>query len=87
MSNFEVVGHELKIKLYKGPPLNLRMGGGGNDELYITNRLGRALKMSSFIKCTYKTVIKMNNLFHTESAQNYYFKNIPSLHGRFNVCP
>ena len=53
-------------------------GGGGRsfvaDKLFISTRRGGALKILNFITCLYKTVLEVNYLFHTESAQNYLLK-------------
>ena len=44
------------------------------DNLFISTRLGGALKI--LITCLYRTVLGGNYLFHTESAEIIYFKNI-----------
>ena len=54
-------------------------GGGGGvafvaDKWFFSTRLGRALKISNFITCLYRTLLHVNYLFHAESARNYLFK-------------
>ena len=54
-------------------------GGGGPivfvaDKLFISTRLGGALKIINFITCLYRTVLEINNLFNAESARNYLFQ-------------
>ena len=56
------------------PPFNIQGGGAGvfvAEKLFISTRLGGALKISNCITCLYRTVLKVNYLFHAESAQNY----------------
>ena len=56
------------------------VGGGGGagvfvaGKLFISTRLGGALKISNFIISLYRTVFNVNYLFHAESARNYLFK-------------
>ena len=55
-----------------------RGGGGGwsfcRGKLFISTRLGGALKMSNVITCLYRTVLEVNYLFHAESTRNYLFQ-------------
>ena len=51
----------------RGPPFNPRGGGRAAGDygvfvgkLFITTRLGGALKISNFITCLHRTVIKIN---------------------------
>ena len=44
-----------------------RGGGGGDfvaDKLFISTRLGGALRILNFITCLYTTVLGVNYLFH-----------------------
>ena len=47
------------------------MSDEGGWSLFISTRLGGALKISNFITCLlYTTVLEVNYLFHVESARN-----------------
>ena len=46
----------------------------GARKLFISTGLGRSLKISHFITCSYRTVLEVNYLFHSESAEIIYFK-------------
>ena len=52
---------------FRGPPFNLQGGGAGvfvADKLFISTRLGSSLKILNCITCLYRTVLKVNYLFH-----------------------
>ena len=63
----------------KGTTIQYPIGGGGAGvfvagKLFISIRLGGALKISHFITYLYRTVLEVNYLFHAEFAGNYLFK-------------
>ena len=61
-------------------------GGGGvfvADKLFISTRLGGALKLLNFItclSCLYRTVLEVKYLFHAESARHFLFQKYYSPH-------
>ena len=67
----------------KGTTIQSPGGGGGwagvfvTDKLFISTRLGGALKISNFIECQYRTLLDVNNLFLAQAARNYLFKKTP----------
>ena len=63
---------------YLGGHHSISRGGGGffvADKLFISTRLGGALKNSNFVTCLYRTVLEVNYLFHAGSPRNYLFQN------------
>ena len=55
-----------------GKGATIQSPGGGvfvPDKLFISTRFSGMLKISNFTTCLYRTVIKVNYLFHAESAR------------------
>ena len=64
-------------KVIRGPPSNQQGGGGGvfvADKLFISTKLGGALKISNFIICLYRTVLDITYLFHRIYPKLYIIK-------------
>ena len=75
---------DLIMKVVRGPPFNFQGWGGGGvfaaGKIFISTRLGGALKISHFITCLYRTVLEVNYLIHAESARNYLLKKNSNPH-------
>ena len=74
-----------------GPPFNLlggvEMGVFLSRQIIYFNPARRPAENFALITCLYRTVIKVNYLFHAEYAPNYLFQNAPPPHRRLKGGP
>ena len=89
--NKHVIVSVVKVpKVIMGPPSNHQGGGGGvfvADKLFISTKLGGALKISNFIIWSYITVLDVNYLFHRVYPKLYIKKTTASTPCRLNGGP
>ena len=89
--NKHVIVSVVKVsKVIRGPPSNHQGGGGGvfvADKLFISTKLGGALKISNFIICLYRTVLGITYLFHWVYPKLYIKKTTAPTPCRLDGCP
>ena len=76
-NNKPTLAQFVSAEMCKGTTIKNPGGGGGvfgAGKLFISTWLGGGLKISHFITCLYRTVNKVNYLFHAESARNSLLK-------------